>query len=124
MSNKCTLRQLGLALMLSAGCFAQQTGTIQGNLVDAAGATVPNAKIVAIDEARQNVARETTTDRDGTFYLRNLLPGSYTVKSEAAGFKSLERTELKLDANQIMNLGALTMTIGQTTESITVAAEV
>jgi outer membrane receptor protein involved in Fe transport len=124
MSYPRTLRQLCLALTFSAACFAQQTGTIQGNLVDAAGATVPNAKIVAIDEARQNVARETTTDRDGTFYLRNLLPGSYTVKFEAAGFKGLDRTELKLDANQIMNLGTLSMTIGQTTESITVAAEV
>ena len=68
------LRQLGLALALSTACFAQQTGTIQGNLVDSAGGTVPNAKIVAIDEARQNVARETTTDQAGTFYLRNLLP--------------------------------------------------
>ncbi|HYP08505.1 MAG TPA: carboxypeptidase regulatory-like domain-containing protein [Bryobacteraceae bacterium] len=124
MSNPRTLRQIFLALTFSAVCLAQQTGTIQGNLVDAAGATVPNAKVTAIDEARQNVARETTTDRGGTFYLRNLLPGSYTVKVEAPGFKALDRTELKLDANQIMNVGALTMQIGQTSESITVAAEV
>ena len=31
---------------------------------------------------------------------------------------------MKLDANQIMNLGTLSMQVGQTTESITVAAEV
>ena len=124
MSYPRTLRQLSLALMLSAVSFAQQTGTIQGNLVDAAGATVPNAKVTAIDEARQIVARETTTDRGGTFYLRNLLPGSFTVKVEAPGFKALDRTEIKLDANQVLNLGALTLTIGQTSESITVAAEV
>ena len=70
------------------------------------------------------MARETTTGRDGTFYLRNLLPGTYTVKAEPAGFKALERTELKLDANQIMNLGSLSLQVGQTTESITVEAEV
>lgn len=56
--------------------------------------------------------------------MRNLPPGSYTVTAEVSGFKKLERTGLKLDANQIMNLGTVSMQVGQTTESVTVVAEV
>ncbi|MBC7925249.1 MAG: carboxypeptidase regulatory-like domain-containing protein, partial [Bryobacteraceae bacterium] len=102
--------------------LSAQTGTIQGTLTDASGAAVPNAKISAIDQAKQLVAREVVTAPDGTFYLRNLLPATYTVKSEVPGFKALERTDLKLDQTQIMNLGVLSLQVGQSTESVTVEA--
>src|SRR5688572_18693385 len=124
MNHQSLMKCLVLAAALSAVSFAQQTGTIQGTLLDAGGASVPNAKVEALDQARQIVARETTTGRDGTFYLRNLLPGTYTVRAELTGFKSLERTELKLDANQIMDLGSISLQVGQANESITVEAEV
>ncbi len=124
MNHQSLMKSLVLAAALSAVSFAQQTGTIQGTLLDAGGASIPNAKVEALDQARQIVARETTTGRDGTFYLRNLLPGTYTVRAELTGFKSLERTELKLDANQIMDLGSISLQVGQANESITVEAEV
>ncbi len=101
-----------------------QTGTIQGLLVDPQGAAIPNAKITVTDEAKQVVVRETTSGGDGRFYLRNLLPARYTLRSEVTGFKALERTALQLDQNQIMDLGAVTLEVGATTESVTVTAEV
>ncbi len=101
-----------------------QSGTIQGILVDASGAAVPNAKITATDEAKVLVVRETVSQPDGHFYLRNLLPGSYSVRGEAAGFKALERTALRLDQNQTMDLGSIGLQIGQTSESVTVEATV
>ncbi len=115
---------LSLIVLLMSGAAWAQTGTIQGVLVDQQGAVVPNARVTATDEAKQLVVREAVTGHDGHFYLRNLLPGTYTVRSEVAGFKALERTGLKLDQNQIMDLGAVTLQVGQTTESITVEAVV
>lgn len=109
----------GLAVMFGAAAFAQ-TGTIQGTLTDSSGSAIPNAKITATDEQKKLVVRETVTLTDGRFYLRNLLPGTYTVKGEAAGFKALERTDLKLDQNQIMELNSVTLQVGQTSESVTV----
>jgi len=119
-----THRVVGLAVAFAALSGAQQTGTIQGTLLDVAGSSIPNARIEALDQAKQTVARETTSSSDGTFYLRNLVPGTYTVRSEVTGFKTLERTEVKLDANQVLDLGTISMQVGQTSESITVAAEV
>ena len=112
-----------LLAVIAMAAFAQ-TGTIQGMLVDPQGAAIPSAKITATDEAKQLVVRETTSGADGRFYLQNLLPATYTLRSEVSGFKALERTGLKLDQNQIMDLGAVGLQVGQTSESITVEAVV
>lgn len=114
-----TLLLLALPLWMLA-----QTGTIQGILTDSSGGSIPNARVTAIDEAKNILVRETTTSADGRFALRNLLPGNYTVKAEAPGFKALERRALTLDQNQIMDLGVLSLEVGQTTEAITVEAQV
>ncbi len=122
----CTNR-IFIVTILALACLAPvfgQTGTIQGLLVDPQGAVIPNAKVTATDEAKQLVVRETASGADGRFYLRNLLPARYTVRSEVPGFKALERTALQLDQNQIMDLGAVTLEVGATTESITVEATV
>lgn len=110
------------AFLISGAIALAQTGTIQGTLVDGTGAAIPNAKVVATDIVKQTIARETVTDTNGQFYLRNLLPSRYSVKSESSGFKALERTDLQLDQNQIMDLGLITMPVGQVSDSVTVEA--
>lgn len=119
-----TFSRVVVTLLLLASAAWSQTGTIQGVLVDPQGAVLPNAKISATDEAKQLVARETTSGNDGHFYLRSLLPGTYTIRAEFPGFKALERSGLILDQNQIMDVGAVTLQVGQTTESVTVEATV
>lgn len=118
------LTVLVCALAVGFGSALAQTGTIQGNVADAAGATVPSAKVTAFDEDKNIVVRETTTSREGSFNLTPLLPGTYTVKIEAQGFKSYDSSNLRLDQNQIMNLGVIALQVGQITESISVDAQV
>ncbi len=71
-----------LVLFLCCAAAIAQTGTIQGVMLDPSGGAIPNAKITATDEEKAIVVRETVSATDGTFFLRNLLPGRYTVKSE------------------------------------------
>jgi hypothetical protein len=80
--------------------------------------------VVALDEGKQIVARETTSGIDGTFSLRPLLPGKYTVKMEVTGFKPMERREIVVDQNQALNLGVITMQVGATSDSVLVEATV
>ena len=120
-------RCLGVRIAIAAASViagsAQSTGRIEGALFDVQGGAIVGAKVIATDEAKQVVARETTTGQGGAFQLQPLLPGSYSVKIEAKGFKTLNRTNLLLDPNQIMNLGNLTMDVGETRETVNVSAE-
>jgi len=117
------VRLFGLSVAL-ATCALAQTGTIQGTIADPTGATVANAKITATDEAKGVIAREAKTDSAGRFQLLQILRGTYKVHVEAPGFKSLDRTGLVLDPNQVMDLGTLSLDVGQLAESVTVDAQV
>ncbi len=100
-----------------------QSGVIQGTLLDPQGASIGGAKVTAMDEAKGLVVRETKTQADGSFQLRPLLQGTYTIKVESPGFKTFDRKGLVLDPNQIINLGPLTMELGQTAETVTVESQ-
>src|SRR5438067_1294276 len=115
---------LACALAFFVSRAFAQTGAIQGTITDSAGATVPKAKVTAFDQDKQVVARETVTGSGGDFFLSPLLPAHYTVRVEAAGFKTFESKDLTLDQNQVMNLGVLTLQLGQLTESVAVEAQV
>lgn len=117
------IRLLFLALASSAALLAQ-TGTIQGTLTDPTGAAVPNGKIAATDESKSVIMREATSNADGSFLLGNLQPGKYSIRIAAPGFKAVERKNIQLDQNQILNLGNVGLQIGETSESVTVQEEV
>src|SRR5262245_45211215 len=112
----------GVCLLGAASAFGQ-SGVIQGTLVDPQGAAVPNANMLAYDEGKALVVRETSTAADGSFQLRPLLRGTYSVKAEAQAIRLFERTGLVLDPKQIMNVGSLPLELGTPTETLTVAAE-
>jgi hypothetical protein len=112
------------ALAFASSAALAQTGAIQGTITDAAGATVPKAKVTALDQDKQVVAREAVTNTLGAFYLTPLLPGRYTIRVEAAGFKAFESKDLTLDQNQVMTLGVISLQLGQLTDSISVEAQI
>src|SRR5438105_7017030 len=74
---------LPIALLLmatcAATCFAQaEQGTITGVVVDASGASVPKAKITAVNQATGATAAAETTD-EGYYRLPYLHAGKYRV---------------------------------------------
>ena len=103
--------------------FGQNSGVIEGAVMDPQGAAIVSARVTCVDEDKNVIVRQATSGKDGGFQLRPLLPGKYTVKAENAGFKTYERRGLVLDANQILDMGELTLQIGSVTESVAVQAE-
>src|SRR5688572_21844622 len=99
MKKQTRFSTLSIVLLVSAFAIPAfgQTGAIKGTLVDPQGSVIADAKVMAIDESKGVVARETTTDREGSFQLLPLLRGTYTLRAEAPGFKTMERTGLVLD---------------------------
>ncbi|MPZ19697.1 MAG: TonB-dependent receptor plug domain-containing protein [Luteitalea sp.] len=113
----------GAATWLVAATAWAQSAQIQGRLVDAQGGAIPGAQVSAIDEDKGLVTRETTSDASGFFQLVALLRGRYTVRAELSGFKTVERGELVLDPNQVLELGDLTLEVGAVTETVEVQVQ-
>jgi hypothetical protein len=83
---------------------------------------VPNAKVTLVD-VNQGDARETLTNNGGVFFLNPLKPSTYNLKVEATGFKAYERKEIKVFANDRIDLGQVELDVGAVTESIIVEAQ-
>lgn len=113
-----------LAFLLTLPLSGQNTGSIQGIVVDPSGAVIPGASVQAVDQTKGIVAADTKTDPDGRFQLQPLQPGTYTVSVHAANMKQLSKRDITLDPRQVLGLGTLGMSVGATTESITVESRV
>src|SRR5262249_16956331 len=66
--------------------------------------------------------RVATTNGEGDFTVTSLQPGIYTIKIENRGFRSYQRTNNVLSANEHLALGKLTMEVGNLTEVVTTVA--
>lgn len=70
-------------------CFSQSgaTGTIVGTVTDTSGAVIPDA-VVSVISVGTNVRQNTVTSASGTYSVPSLLPGSYKVAVNKAGFEN------------------------------------
>src|SRR6266481_798201 len=82
------LAVMALILLLSNQASAQRTtGTLRGQVLDPAGAVVPDVP-VTITNQETGVSIKVTTTSAGTYAVPSLIPGLYKVSVEAKGFKS------------------------------------
>jgi hypothetical protein len=111
-------------LAISGGSLLAQvtSGSITGSVIDNTGALIPGATVTITSRAI-GVTRTVTANEVGAFVVPNLVPGEYTIRVEAQGFKQLEKTGIQLSATDRLNLGNLEMQVGGTTETVTVTAD-
>lgn len=77
---------------------SSQTGGIEGVVTDEAIQAVENANVTLVE-----IGEETQTAADGSFAFSKVQPGSYTIKVEAGGFISTERT-VEVSQNEVSTL--------------------
>jgi hypothetical protein len=109
----------GLLFVLSAA-GQDVTGAIGGTVTDFSGAAMPTATITAIHTGT-NASYKGSTTALGTYSIRSLPVGSYTVTAEAAGFRRFEARDVRLQLNENARLD-ITMQIGQLAETVEVSA--
>jgi hypothetical protein len=98
------------------------TGTIIGTVMDPSDRAVPGASVTIVNEGTKDV-RSLTSGEGGEFNFTAVVPGSYSVKAERSGFKTLERTGVVVSANERVSLGGLQLQLGSVGETVTVAAD-
>ena len=100
------------------GRAQETTGTVTGRVTDAQGLAVPG---VTVTLTGPQGAKAFTTDADGRYNAPLLLPGTYVVKAELQGFKTVEQPNVVVRLGQSIDL-PLTMQVGGMAETVEVTA--
>ena len=121
-SNRIPFLILGLLLVLAfAGTSVlAQTTELSGTVQDPQGAVVPGADVTLVDQGTQS-QRSGITDDQGRFRFLQLRPGTYGLRIEMPGFKTLEQNDIRLLVDTPLSLD-LKLELGQVSEIITVAS--
>ncbi len=110
-------------LLFCLPLFSQTSqGTIQGGVFDQSGGVIVGASVSVIDVAR-GVTRALTTDNAGAYVANNVIPGTYTVRAEAKGFRTVEHDGVLVEVGQSVRID-LVLQPGEQTQTITVTGEV
>ncbi len=96
-------------------------GQIEGTVVDATGAVVPNASITVMN-VETGAERKVTSDDSGFYRVPLLTLGTYQVSVEAPNFKKLLREGITLTAGQTATV-PLALEAGQLSEVVTVSGD-
>src|SRR5438552_14189384 len=93
-----------VVLLSSLALFAQGNfGRILGSVKDPSGAVLPGATVNIIDTQR-GLARTVTSDEAGLYNAPSLIPGTYTVRVEFPGFKTLDRGNVVVEVGSEIGL--------------------
>jgi len=108
-----------VACLFPGGLAAQAvTGTIIGLITDSTGAVMPGAT-VTLTNTGTGLVRVVNTDSNGEYTVPSLPTGTYSVKAELSGFKTVTRPDIPLGVDQRMRID-VKLEIGAVEESVTV----
>src|SRR5690349_1901720 len=113
----------GLAIFLAVPLAqAQTTGSITGVVTDASGALLPGVTITLSGERLIGGNQTQVSDATGTYRFDRLVPGSYNVKFELQGFRTVDRPDVRISAAFVATINGK-MEVGSVSETITVTGE-
>jgi Carboxypeptidase regulatory-like domain len=123
------LLESGVAIALAAAIWllpataAAQAlyGSITGTVADGSGGAVPGASVSIKDEAT-GLELTTVTDATGTYTIRNITSGTYTLRATLEGFKEFVQTGIPITPGGIVRINGR-LEIGSLSESVTVTTE-
>jgi hypothetical protein len=107
---------------LPAILSAQVNGSITGTVTDPSGSAVPGSTVKLTSESTGAV-QTIASDAEGNFVFSAVLPGIYAISAEHDGFKKFEKQHIELTPGDRLSVGALALSVGQVSESVTVQAE-
>ncbi|HTX42854.1 MAG TPA: carboxypeptidase-like regulatory domain-containing protein [Acidobacteriaceae bacterium] len=115
----------GIVLVASTpSARAQSLGGMNGVISDTSGAVIPNAQVTATNDATGVVSRAVSSS-SGEYVITDLIPGVYSVKVDAGGFKTYITDGVHVDfavkatVNATLSPGTASTTIQVTAPAIT-----
>ena len=121
----CWTAVLCLVFLVQASWVGAQStsASVSGSVSDAQGGMLPGVTVTLTSTSQGN-AQTATTDEAGRFVFPNVRPDSYTLQATLQGFKTLQRSNVVVNANDKFSAGQLTLDVGAMTEEISVSSRV
>ena len=118
------MKRVFVFLMLLAvglgSAYAQEltTGALEGTVADENGNPIADALVTVFGPQGMNT---TTTNAQGRYIVRGLIPGEYRVRAEAPGYAAMIQSEVEIYINRRTQL-PVTLNAGMT-EEVTVISQ-
>ena len=112
-------------MILFAAVFAQaQTplASVTGVVSDPSGAVVPNVKVTVTDIER-GTPYTATTNAQGVYFIKDLIPSTYKVTAEASGFRTYVLDAFPLGQTQAAGLN-ISLQLGTSSQTVEVSGKV
>jgi hypothetical protein len=111
-----------LLMMCASVARSQDTGAINGQVLDPTQAAVPNATVEAVNQDT-GLSRRAVSNQEGAFFIQALPPGRYRVSAVIQGFKSFSRTGVVVSVGQNARAD-IQLEVGAVAENVTVQGTV
>src|SRR5262245_49613784 len=99
-----TVLLLLIATFHPAGASAQTgAASLTGIVADQSGAAVPGATVTATNQAT-NVDYRAVSNETGNYTVTSLPVGTYVLKAELTGFKTVSTKPIQVEAKQIVRM--------------------
>ncbi len=119
-------RVCGLMVWLLAGAapvMAQGVGSIAGTVVDASGSVLPGVSVtLTLEGGGVGSGQTAVSNEQGAYQFTRLVPGSYGVKAELQGFRSVDQRNISVNSDQVSRAD-FKLEIGTLEESVTVSGQ-
>jgi hypothetical protein len=113
-----------LCLASPAALHAQTTSaSVSGSVRDSQGGALPGATLTLTSRTQGN-ALTAQSDAEGRFVFPIVRPDTYTLQVKMQGFKTVEQTNVRVNANDRLSTGVVTLEIGGMEENVSVTARV
>ncbi|MBI3207734.1 MAG: TonB-dependent receptor [Candidatus Solibacter usitatus] len=110
-----------LLLLLPGFCRAQNLyGSLTGNITDSTDASVPGAKVAAVNTAT-GVSRQSISNERGVFNFNDLQPGPYRISVISEAFTPFRHDGIAVEAGVVQRLD-VRLKLATISETITVEA--
>jgi trimeric autotransporter adhesin len=113
-----------LAASLTAAIALGQSyyGGLRGVVRDPDGSVIANAKVLLVDQATR-LERVTYSSGEGVYYFNQVIPATYSISAEVAGFKKFEQKGITIATQQQATLD-FALQLGEITQIVEVRQDV
>jgi hypothetical protein len=117
----CTL--IVFVFAVASPLMAQGVGSIGGTVADSSGAVLPGATItITLEGGGIGSGQTAVTNEQGGYQFTRLVPGTYSLRAELQGFRSVDQRNVTVNSDQVSRAD-FKMEIGTVEESITVSGQ-